>query len=442
MKIKMTSLFLCAVLLLSGLLLTGCGGKDEDIYLLNFKPEVASVYEEIARAYEKETGVSVRVVTAASGTYEQTLKSEISKSNAPTIFQINGPKGYASWKNYCADLSDTELYKHLSDKSGAITEGDAVYGIPYVVEGYGIIYNETLTDRYFALTNRKTTYNSMDEIKSFEALKAVVEDMTAHKAELGIEGVFAATSLKSGEDWRWHTHLANLPIYKEFEDKGIEWSADKGTDTIDFTYAQNFKNLFDLYINNSTVKPSLLGSYQVADSMAEFATGKCVMVQNGNWAYSQIRDVQGNVVKADEIGYLPLYMGIEGEETMGLCIGTENYFAINKNASEDEQKKAEDFLYWLYSSDTGKKFVTEKLDFIAPFDTFDEGDRVSDPLGEEVADYMAEEDVRNIPWAFTVFPSQSFKEAFGSALLRYCQGSMTWDEVVKAFKDTWKSEAK
>ncbi len=435
---------LCLLLTLCGCLsvFCSCSREKADIYYLNFKPEVASVYDDIAKAYKEETGVTLRVTTAASGTYEQTLKSEISKKEAPTIFQINGPKGYAAWKDYCVDLSDTELYKHLNDKSSAIRDGEAVYGIPYVVEGYGIIYNEAITDKYFSLSNRATTVEDMDDIRSFETLKAVVEDMTAHKNELGIEGVFACTSLKSGEDWRWQTHLANLPVYYEFEKNGIEWTADKGTDTIDFTFAQNFKNIFDLYIQNSTVSPKLLGSYQVADSMAEFATGKCAMVQNGNWAYSQIKEVSGNVVKKDDIKFLPIYTGIEGEENQGICVGTENYLAINKNASEEQQKQAADFLYWLFSSETGKEFVSKKLDFIAPFDTFEEDDRVEDPLGQNVGEWMDEEDIKQIPWSFTVFPSQTFKEDFGSALLRYCQGNMTWDQVVATFKSRWAEEAK
>ena len=49
----------------------------DEIYFLNFKPEIAEVYDKVAADYEEETGVKVKVVTAASGTYEQTLKSEM-----------------------------------------------------------------------------------------------------------------------------------------------------------------------------------------------------------------------------------------------------------------------------------------------------------------------------------------------------------------------------
>lgn len=411
---------------------------EQSIYYLNFKPEVAPVYKEIAKAYKEETGVTLNVVTAASGTYEQTLKSEIAKADAPTIFQINGPRGYASWKDYCADLKDTELYKHLTDKSLAITDGDGVYGVPYVVEGYGIIYNQAIMDKYFKTSGAKAA--SMAEINSFDKLKAVVEDMTAKKDELGIKGVFSSTSLKPGEDWRWQTHLANVPVYYEFRDNKVDLTSD-ATKEIKFQYSDNYKNIFDLYVNNSITPKNLLGTKQVTDSMSEFALGQTAMVQNGNWAWSQISGVQGNTVKAEDVKFLPIYTGMPGEEKQGLCIGTENFFAINKEAPAEKQKAAEDFLYWLYSSKTGKDFVTNKLNFIAPFDTFTEDEKPTDPLAKEVLNWMSKDGINTVPWNFTVFPSQTFKDDFGAALLQYSQGSKSWDDVKKLVVSEWKSES-
>ena len=335
--------------------LTGCssGGQDDNVgkvYYLNFKPEVTDVWEELAQVYTDETGVEVKVVTAAGGNYESTLKSEIAKSDAPTLFQINGPVGYQSWKDYCADLSDSEFYNALTDKSLAITgEDGGVYGIPYTIEGYGIIYNNAIMEKYFA-TNSPVV-SSVDEINNFDTLKAVVEDMQAKKDELGIEGVFASTSLLPGEEWRWQTHTANLPIYQEYQDKGVS-----DLDEIEFTYSDNFKDIFDLYLNNSTTDPKMLGSKGVNDSMAEFALGQAAMVQNGNWAWSQIAGVSGNVVQAKDVGFLPIYMGLPDEEDQGICVGTENYFCINKQTSEANQQASLDFVYWLINSETGKDY--------------------------------------------------------------------------------------
>ncbi len=445
MKRKILSLFIALLCAFSCLSLAGCGEKKvSEVYFLNFKPESAPVYEELAKKYKEEKGVTVKVVTAAANTYEQTLKSEIAKSDAPTIFQVNGPVGYAAWEEYCLDLKDSKLYSYLTDKSLAIAEEGGVYAIPYVVEGYGIIYNDAIMKKYFALPNKKSELSSADEIDSFEKLKTVVEDMTAHKSELGIEGVFASTSLSSGEDWRWQTHLLNVPLYYEFKDNAKE-DEDLSlnmlnAEEISYKYYKNFESIFDLYINNSVSAKTLLGAKSVADSMAEFAQGKAVMVQNGNWAWSQISGVEGNTVLEENIKMLPIYMGLEGEKGQGICIGTENYFAINKNSTEEQQKASLDFLDWLFSSETGKKYVTEKLGFITPFNTFSENELPDDPLAREISRYMNDDSVENITWIFTAFPSDAFKKAVGSALLDYVQGAKSWDEVKKIITDSWKSE--
>lgn len=414
----------------------------KEIYFLNFKPEIAGVYESIAKDYEAETGIKVKVVTAASGTYEQTLKSEVAKSDPPSIFQINGPVGYEAWKDYCVDLKDSKLYSYLSDKTLAVSSGDSVYGIPYVVEGYGIIYNNSVMSKYFALTDRATTVTSMEEVNNFATLKAVVEDMTARKADLGIDGVFASTSLSAGEQWRWQTHLANLPLFYEFkDDKNFDNTVLAGlaANEINFKYAPNYKNIFDLYIDNSATGKGLLGSKSVADSMAEFALGKVAMVQNGNWAWSQINEVAGNVVSADDIKFLPIYTGVAGEEKQGLCVGTENYFAINSKVSKEVQDASVAFLEWLFSSEKGKSYVTNELGFISPFTTFTDTEKPADPLAKEVLAWM-EKDVESVVWTFAAFPSEEFKNYFGDALLEYAQGSKTYDEVTATVIDAWKSE--
>ena len=435
-------ILLGAVALTSALSFVSCGKKDKEgvVRYLNFKPEVTEVYQELAEIYEQETGVKVYIETAANNSYESTLMAKMSTDEAPTLFQINGPRGYANWKEFCKDLSGTDLYKHLTDPSLCVTDKGGVYGIPYVVEGYGIIYNKAITDKYFAISNRNTTFRSMDEINNFDKLKALADDMQAHKDELGIKGVFASTSLKAGEDWRWQTHLANLPIYYEFKNNNVDLTSDE-TKKIDFEYGKNFRNIFDLYITDSVIPAKNVGIKTVTDSMAEFALEDCAMVQNGNWAWGQIAGVSGNKVLPENVKYLPIYTGVPGEEKQGICIGTENFYAVNAMASEEDQKATEDFIYWLYSSETGKDYVTNKLGFIAPFDTFAENEKPTDPLAIEVLKWMEKPDVTSVPWNFTLFPSQTFKDNFGSALLQYAQGTKSWADVEAGVVSDWAKES-
>ena len=154
----------------------------------------------------------VTVVTAASGQYETTLMSEMEKSEAPTLFQVNGPVGLANWKDYCYDLSGSKLYGELTSDSFALKDGDAVTSIAYVIETYGIIYNKEL------LTAAGYT---QDDIKGFDDLKKVADDIQARKAELGVDGAFTSAGMDASSDWRFKTHLANLPIYYEYKADGI-----------------------------------------------------------------------------------------------------------------------------------------------------------------------------------------------------------------------------
>ncbi|AWE43076.1 MULTISPECIES: ABC transporter substrate-binding protein [unclassified Actinobaculum] len=418
----------------------GCSSSDDSsddgeasVYYLNFKPESEDAWKEVAAAYEKETGVKVKIVTAASGDYQPTLKTELAKSDAPTLFNINGPVGYETWKDYTLDLTDTDFAKHLSDPSMAVTGEDGkIYGVPFATEGYGIIYNDAIMQQYFQTDGAVAT--SMDDINNFDTLKAVADDMQSKKDELGIDGVFASTSLSPGEEWRWQTHLANYPVYYELRDKDL---AD--TDTVEMTYGDNYKDIFDLYLTDSTISASQAPAKLVTDSMSEFALGKAAMVQNGNWAWSQISEVEGNTVKEEDIHFLPIYMGVDGEEEAGLAIGTENFLAVNSQASEADQQAAIDFANWLFTSEDGTKLVSEKLGFIAPFDTFEDL-APEDPLGKEVVEYMNNDDLYNVTWVFTVFPSQDFKNQLGQHLSQYATGQEEWSDVMEYFTSAWTSE--
>lgn len=439
---------LVSAMLLVGMVNVVAFAEGEEIYYLNFKPEIADVYAKIAADYEAETGVKVKVETAAAGTYEQTLRSEIAKSDAPTIFQVNGTAGLVTqgWKDYAADLTDSSFYGILSDPSLALSVEGQVLAVPYAVEGYGIIFNNAIMEKYFASPNKKTEWTGMNQISDFATLKAVVEDMTAMKDELGIEGVFAPTSMVTGDDWRWHTHLMNMPLYYEMMD--VAPDADPimtATDaqTIEFKYAQNYKDIFDLYLDNSTMDKALLSSVTTDDSMAAFALGKCAMVQNGNWGASQILNVEGNTVKDEDIKFLPIFTGASSPVEhfgQGLCIGTENYLCINKNVSEEKQKASLDFLTWLFSSETGKKYVVGDLGFIAPFNTFGDNDKPSDPLSVEVMNWMSMEGTASVPWVFKGIPSEDWKRSVGDAMLEYAQGTGDWDTVVTTAIDNWAAE--
>lgn len=414
--------------------LAACGGSSADdgkgkVYFLNFKPEAADQWVALAKKYTDKTGVQVKVQTAASGTYEQTLKSELAKSDAPTIFQVNGPVGYQNWKGYTADLKDTGIYNELNNKDIALKDGDKVVGIPYVMETYGIIYNKDLLKKYTELPGAKI--KDVKEIDSFDKLKEVADDMQAKKDQLGIKGAFTSAGFDSSSDWRFKAHLANIPLSYEFKEDGVTTQPE----TIKGTYLPNFKNIFDLYLKDSTTAPSQLSSKTGDDANSEFALGEAAFYQNGTWAWT---DLQKAGMKPDQVGMLPIYIGAKGEENQGLATGSENYLCINAKASEADQKASKDFLNWVVTSDEGIKALSEDMGFTTPFKTFDKV-KSDNPLVEEAVE-DSKSGKEQVAWNFTMMPSEEWKNQLGQAMLAYAQGTGSWDDVRKAFVDNWKTE--
>lgn len=386
------------------------------VYYLNFKPEADEYWQELAKEYTKETGVPVTVLTAASGEYESTLKSEMAKSEAPTMFQVNGPVGLASWKDYCYDLSGSKLEGELSNSAYELKDGDKVAGIAYVTEAYGLITNKALLE--------KAGY-TVDDIKSFDDLKKVAEDITARKDELGFSA-FTSAGMDSSSDWRFKTHLANLPIYYEYKDAGVD-----NLDELKGTYLDNYRAIWDLYINNSTIDPSQLSTATGDQAESEFVNQEAVFFQNGTWEYDAVK-----AIGDDNLAYLPIYFGVD-DANEGLCMGTENYWCVNSQASPEDIQATLDFMYWCVTSDAGVNAMTsgDKMGFNIPFK--------SNPESTNVLFNLANANTGTpVSWNFTTMPSEEWKNTLGQALTVYAadQTDANWEQVRSAFVDNWATE--
>ena len=399
---------------------TGTDGSKGAVYYLNFKPEQDEAWQNLAKAYTEETGVPVTVVTAASGTYETTLMSEIAKSNPPTLFQVNGPNGLANWKDYCYDLTGTPILGELTSEDYALKDGDATLGVAYVIESYGIIVNKTLLEQ---------AGYTVEDIQSFADLKKVAEDITARKDELGF-AAFTSAGMDGSSDWRFKTHLANLPIYFEYQDEGIGT-----TDAIKGTYLDNYKAIWDLYINNATCAPTELASKTGSDAESEFINGQAVFFQNGSWEYGAL--TAGGMTD-DQLAMIPIYIGAGDEANQGLCTGTENYWCVNKDASPENIQATLDFMYWCVTSETGTAAMANDMGFVIPF----KGAQESNNLFVKQDAEMTAAGKTPVSWNFPTMPSEQWKNDLGSALTAYAAGTGDWNAVVSAFVDNWAAEYK
>ena len=427
MRKKLLSVALCATMVAG--LLAGCGSSSKSdkassdskgsVYWLNFKPEADEALQGIAKTYEKENGVKVKVVTAASGNYNSTLTSEMGKSAAPTLFVVGNQAAVKTWDDYCIDLKDTDVYKELStDAFNLKDENGKVASMGYCYESYGIIVNKKLL--------KKAGYEITD-IKDFASLKSVAEDIHKRADKLGFDA-FTSSGMDDASSWRFTGHLANMSLFYEGRDDG--WK--EAPAEIKGTYLDNFKNVWDLYINNSKYDKKTLatGGY---DAEAEFKKGEAVFYQNGTWEYDALK----KSISDDDMQMIPIYCGVEGEEKAGLCSGTENCWAVNAKASKADQKATLEFMKWLVTSKEATKVMAEQFGAIPYKKAADSGNvflmNANDLL--EAGNY-------NVDWAFNYTPNvDEWRASLVAAMNKYDAGG-SWDDVKTAFVQGWATQYK
>ena len=415
---KLLALVLAAVMLLA---LVSVASADEKgkVYYLNFKPEADQAWQDLAAKYTALTGVEVKVLTAASGTYSQTLTSEMDKKDAaPTLFQIGNAEGVATWNDYALLLDGTELIQEMTTEDFNLknANGETV-AVGYCYEAYGIITNKALLE--------KAGYTVAD-ITNFESLKKVADDIHARAAELGFDA-FTSAGLDGSSSWRFSGHLTNMPLFYEFRDDGIT----EQPATVKGSYLNAYKNIWDLYITDSAADVKKLSGYTGAEAEKDFYDGKAVFFQNGTWEYADLTGKYG--MDPASLAMIPIYCGVEGEENAALCAGTENCWAVNAKASEADQKATLDFLKWVVTSDEGTQMMAEQFGPI-PF----KAAKASSNVFFNDSTALLNEGKYVVTWAFNFTPDvDNWRAGIVSALEQYSAGAADWGELEYAFVEGW-----
>ena len=446
MKKRILAMLLTAVMALS---MVACGGSKEEapaqdaaveeeapaadeeapaatgsVYYLNFKPEADQAWQELAATYTEQTGVEVKVVTAASGEYENTLTAEMGKNSAPTLFQCGNNQSLATWGDYCLDLSGTDVYAEMTtDDFNLKGEDGSVKAIGYCYEAFGLITNKALL--------AEAGYDVAD-IKDFASLKAIAEDITARSEELGFSA-FSSAGLDGSSSWRFSGHLANMPLFYEFRDDNVTSQPAEITGA----YLENYKNIWDLYINNTTIDKNALATATGDMSLDEFGTGKAVFYQNGTWEYANLTgEEKGYLMNPEDLTMLPIYIGVEGEEKSALACGTENCWAVNSQAAEEDIQATFDFMKWVVTSEEGTTMMAEQFGPI-PF----KAAKASENVFFTAANDLIANGNYVVTWAVNYTPNvDEWRAGVVSALTQYSATGEGWENVETAFVNGWATQ--
>ncbi len=283
-------------------------------------------------------------------------------------------------------------------------------------------------------------------ITSLDTLEKVADDIQGRidevNAQLEEDGsdyqiteAFASAGLDSGSSWRFSGHLANMPLYYEFKDAGLE-DLTAGQATLEGTYLDNFKRVWDMYTRDSAADVKTLNSGAL-NAESEFGMGEAVFYQNGDWEYSALTDEEnGYLVQAEDMGMMPIYFGVD-DDNQALCVGTENYWAVNAKASQDDIDASLAFLNWVVTSDEGRDAMTNKMGLTAPFDTFT-GEFQTKNVFAQDSQKLQDDGKTIVAWSFNATPNvDDWRADLVSALTAYTDGTGEWDAVKTAFVDGW-----
>ena len=323
------------------------------IVIAQSKVEISDQLEELAAEYEAETGVEVEVWGTSGDDFVQQLKIKLSNDQGPTIFSLQPGAESEDLQNYLADLSDISFVNDIAE--GMVDEIDGkVLGIPYTLEGFGVVYNKDLID--------PTKVTNTDEFIT------MLKDQKA----AGVNGF----SL-SQESYFLIGHILNVPFALqdnplEYIDKLIAGEVTM-QDTPEF---QEFGKIMEAVRENTNNPLEVNYDKQTGD----FATGKTASIHQGNWSYGMFGDYDIDF----DMAIIPL--PIADNDKISVIVPSAWY--VNSQVSEGEIQAGKDFINWLYTSETGKRYITEEFGFIPVVKGIESAN--IDPLSQSVSDFTAE----------------------------------------------------
>lgn len=437
-KFKKGLILLMILMLLASLGITGCSDESTvgdansssktELDIFQFKVEIADQLEEAARKYEEtHPNIKINIQTVGGGDdYGAALKTALQSGNEPDIFNVGGPQDVEDHMFRLENLSDQSwVNKAFDGVLSGVTVGDKIYGLPYNLEGYGFVYNTEIFEEAGI---------NPEKIVSFKALEEAVKllDRKIKSGELKdkyprLEAVF---EFPAKETWITGLHTSNVALGQEFESSIDAYNSKE----LEFKYSDSFKKIIDLQTDYSPYESAKqkLNAVDYTTQVEEgIAIERVAMIQQGNWIFEAVKNVDESV--ANKLDILPI--PLEGGKEDCIPVGVPMYWVVNKNSDEEEKNAAKDFLNWLYTSEEGKDYVVNRFHFIPPLKGYEDLE-VNDPLGKAISKYVT--NGKTIPWVFMGYPTGWGEKVLGQNIQKYLSGKLTWENAISESQDKWK----
>jgi len=393
------------------------------IVFLNSKGEVQIGLEEMAKAYEAETGNHVEVIRTGAGEVPYTkITTMYNSGNAPALAMLDTTDVVALASEYALDLSNE---KWVADTQAMITKVDGkVYSFPFCIEGRGLIYNKAAIEKVLGTTFDPST------IKTTEDFSELLASLRAKGMEYP---VFVAM-----EDWSLGAHQLGF-VYDAYDGTtaGSAKTIDEfkaGKDPLTDDRFNQFVDTFDLLKEYNYAHQDPLGA-DYEEGALLLAEGEVAFWSNGCWAWPNL--VEGGATTDQEFGFLPFFLGNDTSDFANTSIqasASKQVMIDRVQNSAEQQAVAKDFLNWIVYSTTGQKMIVEDCAII-PAAT-NNPNQPADPLGKDIVARIADGTVYT---SCFIAPSDHWS-VMGAAMQKYLAGQSDKNELAASLSDYWKKQ--
>ncbi|WP_077216097.1 sugar ABC transporter substrate-binding protein [Bacillus kwashiorkori] len=382
----------------------GNKGDAKKITIFQSKVEISDQLEALAKEYEKETGVEVEVWGTTGDDYFQQLRIRLNSDQGPSIFTLEGLRQAQQLESYVADLSDADFVKNIAPNMD-LKLNDKVVGLPYGVEGFGIVYNKDLVKpedikdyESFANTLKSLKDKGINPYGLSQEAYFLIGHMSNYPFSIQADNYAFIDKMVAGE-----VTMAETPEFQEFG-KFMEVIREYSTNPLEVTYDEE---------------------------VGDFATGKSAMMHQGNWAWGMFADYNLDF----EVGMLPFPLA--GNDKLAVGVGA--FWAVNGTKDEAEVKAANDFLNWLVSSEIGQKYIVEEFGFVPAMTNIKANDL--DPLSQAVLE--ASNSGQTIPWSHSYYPPNMIVNDFTPVAQEFfLKKDMTGQQLIEKLDAGFKNAIK
>ncbi|GKW47176.1 ABC transporter substrate-binding protein [Planococcus sp. NCCP-2050] len=377
---------------------SGGDSSGEKITIFQSKVEISDQLEALAQEYTDETGVEVEVLGTTGDDYFQQLQIRMNSNQGPSIFSIQNVTEAERLESYLYDLSSEEYVADIAPDM-ELKVGDKVVGVPYGVEGFGLIYNKDLV--------------KPEDVQDYESFASTLEKFKGEDI----------TGLGLAQDAYFLIgHMSNYPFSVQEDPYAFIEQLNAGEVTMAETPEfQEFGKFMETIKENTPTPLSVTYDQQIGD----FASGKSAMIHQGNWAWGMLSEFDMDF----EVGMLPF--PLDGNDKLAVGVGSN--WAVNGEKDEAEIQAANDFLNWMFTSETGQRYIVEEFGFVPAMTNIEAGDL--DPLSQTVLE--ASNSGETIPWSQGAYPANIVPNDLTPVAQQFFTDDMSGEEFIEAMDAAW-----